>query len=295
MECGRGHSILRVYRAMWRTADEIRYELDLLSHLERHLPPGVAVSTPIPRRDGALFRAINAPEGTRHLALFTYAPGAPPAWAGQEQCAAYGGAVGALHNASDGFTSAHARLRVDLEYLVEAPLRSLRPRMMHRAADFGYVQRVAARLQRRIDELGEDLSWGAGHADLQAKNAHLSRARASRGSRGASQPNGTFTFFDFDCGGPTWRAFDLSWCRMEAAQAKERGLWAAFLRGYRERRALTRADQLAVPWFVLAIHIWWMGLIADLGPQWGTGWFDTFLTQQIEALRRWEGTRLTGK
>ena len=287
--------ILRVYRAGWRTAAEIRYELDLLGHLHRNLPPGVAVSTPIPRKDGALFRAVKAPEGTRQIALFSYAPGAPPAWAGREQIAAYGGAVAALHNASDGFTSPHARFDVDLDYLVDAPLRSLRPRMQHRATDFTYVQRVAARLRQRLDALGGDLTWGAGHADLQAKNAHLNTQEASRASSRRTGTAGTFTFFDFDCGGPTWRAFDLSWCRMEAAQAKENGLWGAFLRGYRQRRQLSRADQLAVPWFVLAIHIWWMGLIADLGPQWGTSWFDLYLSQQIDALRRWESTHLAGK
>jgi Ser/Thr protein kinase RdoA (MazF antagonist) len=113
-------------------------------------------------------------------------------------------------------------------------------------------------------------------------------------ARGKAGRRDTFTFFDFDCGGPTWRAFDLAWCRMEVAQAKESGLWGAFLRGYRERRPLSRADHLAVSWFVLAIHIWWMGLIADLGREWGTSWFDQFITQQVDALRRWEKTVLDG-
>ena len=287
--------ILRVYRAGWRTAAEIRYELDLLTHLQHRLPPGVAVSTPILRRDGTLFHAVKAPEGTRHLALFTYAPGAPPTWAGHEQSAAYGAAVAALHNASDDFTSPHSRFAVDLAYLVDAPLHSLRPRMQHRTADFTYVQRVAARLRRRIHELEGDLTWGAGHADLQAKNAHVTNAKAPPTSAQRARTGGTFTFFDFDCGGPTWRAFDLSWYRMEAAQSKEPGQWGAFLRGYRGQRELSRADHLAIPWFVLAIHIWWMGLIADLGPQWGTSWFDSYLTQQIGALRRWEATHLAGK
>jgi Ser/Thr protein kinase RdoA (MazF antagonist) len=283
--CG-GRYIVRVYRAGWRTPAAIRFEFDFLEHLAGK---GVRVSTPAARRDGELFRAVRAPEGIRYIALFTYADGRPPTWSG-EQCAAYGRAAAALHNASDDFVSRHERFRVDLDYLVDRPLRTLRPLMAERAQEYASLQQMAERLHARIDGLAPALSWGIGHADLQVKNVHL--ADGVDGAAPSRALEDALTFFDFDCCGPTWRAFDLAWCRMEAAQAREQGAWSAFLRGYRERRPLGRVDVGAIPWFVLAIRIWWMGLIAELGPEWGAGWLDEYLTQNITFLRRWERAHL---
>src|SRR5262245_57595821 len=52
--------ILRVYRSGWRTLSEILYELEALLHLKR---AGIAVSIPLPRKDGHLINTVTAPEG----------------------------------------------------------------------------------------------------------------------------------------------------------------------------------------------------------------------------------------
>src|SRR5688572_22393843 len=64
--------ILRAYRRQWRSLSEILYECDLLLFLRQQ---GIAVSVPVARRDGRMTAALEAPEGSRHIALFTYAPG----------------------------------------------------------------------------------------------------------------------------------------------------------------------------------------------------------------------------
>jgi Ser/Thr protein kinase RdoA (MazF antagonist) len=66
--------ILRVYGTSWRSRSHICSELDLLLHLDKK---GVSVSTPIARKDGLLIRDLFAPEGPRHLVVFTHAPGIP--------------------------------------------------------------------------------------------------------------------------------------------------------------------------------------------------------------------------
>ena len=82
-----GPYVLRVYRAGWRSGDEIQYELDLLRHLHVR---GVAVSVPIAAHGDRLALPVAAPEGIRYLVLFTYAngsrargpiPAMPTAWA----------------------------------------------------------------------------------------------------------------------------------------------------------------------------------------------------------------------
>ena len=67
-----GPAILRIYPAQWRTELEILAELDVLIYLHA---AGIAVSVPIPQRNGKRLLDIQAPEGTWYVALFTYAPG----------------------------------------------------------------------------------------------------------------------------------------------------------------------------------------------------------------------------
>ena len=78
----------------WRTEADILYELDLLRYLGDN---GAAVSTPIPRRDKSLAASIEAPEGERHLALFTYALGRH-AELSTDFASAFGRTIAVVHN-----------------------------------------------------------------------------------------------------------------------------------------------------------------------------------------------------
>jgi Ser/Thr protein kinase RdoA (MazF antagonist) len=69
-----GPAILRIYPAQRRTELEILAELDVLIYLHA---AGIAVSVPIPQRNGERLLVIQVPEGTRYMVLFTYAPGQP--------------------------------------------------------------------------------------------------------------------------------------------------------------------------------------------------------------------------
>src|SRR5215831_10072249 len=62
--------VLRIYRPSWRTVSEILYEMDMLCYLSQH---GASVAQPLKRKDGLFIRGLNAPEGIRQMALFTYA------------------------------------------------------------------------------------------------------------------------------------------------------------------------------------------------------------------------------
>jgi Ser/Thr protein kinase RdoA (MazF antagonist) len=118
--------ILRVYRRGWRSISEILYELEALLHLKSE---GISVSIPIPMKDGNLVGTIMAPEGLRYLVLFTHAPGKDISYEAQQENESYlyGKVTAKIHTATDMFQSPHHRFDLDLDYLLDIPLKSSEP------------------------------------------------------------------------------------------------------------------------------------------------------------------------
>lgn len=258
VQSGEQTFILRVYRCGWRTPAQVEWELAFVAHLAGQ---GVRVSRPLPRQDGRLFEVLDAVEGPRPCVLFEYLPGralhnAP------EEAALYGAYVAGLHEASDGFTRAD-RFALDLEHLIQEPLRLMRPLLAEFPDLAAQVEGVAGRTHLRLSELAPGLSWGACHGDLHEVNARLTAP-------------GTVAAFDFDCAGPGFRAYDLAvywWSQVthgDKDAATSQAVWDAFSAAYLERRPLTDADHAALPWFVLARSLWFMGLMAGRTREMGT-------------------------
>jgi Ser/Thr protein kinase RdoA (MazF antagonist) len=265
---------LRVYRSRWRTLDNILYELDVLNHLHRKGFPAVH---PLPYSDSKPYCELNAPEGMRYAALFTEAPGKLISYDQEPEKVAfqYGQAVARLHNEVSDFTSPHRRFQVDLELLIDAPLRNIAPFLAHRPDDWACLQHFAADLRQRIVDLpASQLEQGFCHGDLQGYHANV-------GS------NGELTFFDFDCGGFGYRAYDLAvfrWCgRLEEQEAVR---WEPFLRGYRLVRPLADLDAQAIPLFVGARYIWHMGVHTQNAVDWGCEWLgDKYFDEKLGYLK----------
>jgi len=137
-------------------------------------------------------------------------------------------------------------------------MRNIQPFLSHRQEDWSYLQQFAETLRQCILALPADLlEQGFCHGDLQGYHANVSA-------------DGTLTFFDFDCGGYSYRAYDLAvflWCcRLEDAVALR---WAPFLESYRETRRVHERDVEAVPLFVCARYLWHMGVHTQNSPDWG--------------------------
>ena len=258
---------LRAYRHRWRTLADIQYELDVLNYLKRKGFPAVQ---PIPYRDDQYFCTVAAPEGRRYLALFKEAPGSEITYAQEPTKVArrYGQAVAQMHNALASFSSPHPRFHKDLEHFIDRPLHNIEPFLEHRPEDWKYLQQFAATLRKRLLELPAiQLEQGFCHGDLQGYHAKVA-------------PDGTLTFYDFDCGGYGYRAYDLAvflWCcRLEDAIAAR---WDSFLAGYRETRSIGDLDVQAVSLFVCARYLWHMGVHTQNSMDWGIdflneGYFD---------------------
>jgi len=283
-----GRYVLRVYRAGWRSDAEIRYELDALTHVAARLPgTGVSVSTPVIPRDGDPLRALHAPEGRRQAALFTFARGDERASETVARARLYGRAAAEIHNATEDFASPHAPARrpIDLDELLERPLRDARPLLREHPAMRRRALRLAERLRAHAAALPlSRLEYGFCYGDFHGGNACVD-----------PRAGNTITFFDFDLCGPGWRAYDLAVFRwghtggwLKAAEAERR--WDAFREGYAERRTLGDLEWAAIPFFILVRQFWFMGLWGANGRDWGYRWptGPHFLKMARQVFDEWE-------
>jgi Ser/Thr protein kinase RdoA (MazF antagonist) len=182
-------------------------------------------------------------------------------------------ATAELHRAADDFTSTHHRRPLDLDHLIDQPLALVGSLDIDTATkqailDFG------ARLRERIEAFADrGLDWGVCHGDLTFDNFHLTH-------------DGETVWYDFDSGGPGWRAIDLQgWAAVQPDRAKDQ---QAFLRGYREVRPLGDNDIAASPHLAAALELW--GLRVDLERRIiavGDDAVQAFLGHAAERLNAW--------
>ena len=272
-----GTCYLRLYRTPWRSPADVGCELDALMHLHRQ---GFAVAYPLPRLDGSFINQLQAPEGLRCAVLFALAEGVEPSYDEnpEEKARQYGIAVAGLHNALGGFTSPHERFHLDLDHLIAKPLRLIQPFLDHRPDLWTELNRIAGEIRQRIVNLPtSELEWDFCHGDLQGFHHRIA-------------PDGTMTFFDFDCGGYGYRAYDLAvfrWCaRLSDAESV---WWPPYLRGYLSQRPMNDMDIEAVPLFVGCRYIWHMGVHCENSPDWGSGWLNqAYFDEKIKFLHQLE-------
>ena len=273
---------LRIYRAGWRSRDEIGTEIAILLHLARRQ---ASVSTSICCKDGQPLTPLDCVEGRRWAALFTSAPGNEVEFNGYTDLLAahYGEAVATIHSAADSFEGRRLRPVLDLAELLERPLHRFVSAMSHRPEDVAYVNGLGDRLRHRIQGMA-DLEIGFCHGDFHGRNA--------------CEQDGAFTFYDFDCCGWGYRAYDLAvfpWAFAIRQNTTERieAMGRAFLKGYMRRRTLGPADVDAMAAFVAIRQIWLLGLHIGSGDRFGWGWInDGYFDNQLKVLRDWENNWL---
>lgn len=236
--------MLRLYRSRWRTREAVMGELAALRHISSK---GVPVATPVARSDGALVTPVNAPEGPRWAVLFNWVKGSEPIYRNEAHAQLYGRLAAQLHIAADDLPPSAGRSPLDLNYLLERPLESLRPTLKSRpllAARFdAVVDRVRTRVERARERLWD---WGFCHGDLHFGNTHIEGQQLS--------------MYDFDCCGPGWRLYDLATYRWAARLRQfEGGAWKPFIEAYLEVRPAAANTLEFVPLFVILRHIWLQG------------------------------------
>lgn len=245
--------VFRLYRSDWRTKEsEVEFELELLLHLHKE---GIPVSIPVADAFGSYIMKLEVPEGNRFGVLFTYAEGKEQEIVKAETSALFGQAVAEFHTKGDLFESQQSRQVWNTQALIHDPLRIIQSRMSHRPEDFYFIRNIAQKLEERLNEhIRNGLDYGICHGDLQG-NMNIS-----------FREDMTYTHYDFDLCGYSWRAYDLAAFKLTRLLLEEDDqelvdqLWDAFLQGYTSVRPLSDNDKEAVSVMVGIRQLWLMGL-----------------------------------
>ncbi len=229
--------------------DELRFELDLLDFLKAR---GLPVAAPIPDIDGHTLAQLDAGDEARYAALFEFAEGEG---IGETMEARHpwelGSTVARLHLAMDRFTSEHARYHLDLDFLLEEPLRLLEARMVSQKRTVpAFLHELADDLRGKVGRVPiEGGAYGLVHCDLGWHNIN-------------HDPDSGMTLFDFDLCGYGWRAFDLALVRLQLDDRH----WAAFLEAYDSARSMSDAERDSIADFVYLWPMWHIDLLRNRSP-----------------------------
>lgn len=239
--------MFRIYRNDWRTPEEALFELELLSHLNDR---GAPVAGPVPTVTKELAIRIASPEGERMAALFHYAEGHAPADAiTPDECVLLGHAVARVHDIAETFETTHVRRELDVRYLIDESIVALEPFLNRDARAF------IGDCQHELHALLPGLQKAAGvygicTGDVNPGNCHISRGKH-------------ITLFDFDQCGYGYRAFEIGkFASSIHSHPLKHPLVEAFMRGYRQVRAISEAEQRVIPYFEMAAVIWVMAINA---------------------------------
>lgn len=266
-----------------RGAPKVGYEAALLAHLRtRNVPVANCLST----RDGAVATMVTLPEGERPLMLFEHLDGEMTGEA-LPDVAAFGRGLALLHAAAEDFVTTESHYTLDLNYLLESPLRLLltAPTMTDELRT--QFNDLGNRLHQRISSM-EGLTHVVCHGDSHGQNNFVTSGPGDE--RVAS-------FFDFDDAGSGYLAFELAvyaWSmhpRSVSGKLDEKALarWHHFIAAYQTVRPIPAADLQAVPSFMAVRHFWLLGEYAGRIPVWGSQAMPTaYLRKQVEMLTNWE-------
>ncbi|HEX2035633.1 MAG TPA: phosphotransferase [Chloroflexota bacterium] len=269
--------VLRLYRAdkhWWSLPEEnVRFELEWTRYAHER---GAPVAYPLRRRDGELLGWIDAPEGRRYWALFSFAEGSDGPL-DEGGCVAYGAALACLHQVSDGFASRHARPAVDADFVVDGPARRVEAFLEGaRPDDVAFLYRLADRLRPWFERIPKTAAtYGVIAGDTHGGNKLVG-------------PDGRLVLIDLDICGWGWRAYDAAIFLWGAKLGNADGeRWAPFVRGYESVRPFMEEEREAIPWLVMARQVWLMGAHTVYAEYSGRNWIGQgYWDRQFEFLRQ---------
>ncbi|PID85810.1 MAG: hypothetical protein CSB13_06160 [Chloroflexi bacterium] len=245
----------RVYQYgehLHRQESDYEYELDWLHYLKKQ---GIPVSYPIRRKDGRFLGSVEAPEGKRYFALFSFAPGKPMDIFNEEQLFTIGAYMAKIHLVSNNYPAPYERQIMDLNFLVERPIARLK-RVLgskpHRASDLELLIMSAEEAKQEIIEIisNEETTpdgWGPIGGDFHSTNTFFTDDTSP-------------TFFNFDLCGYSWRAYDIAaFLQNTDLINTSETLTEAFFAGYYSERRLSNNEHNAISPFLTIRRIWLTG------------------------------------
>ena len=234
--------ILKISHHHWRSESDVKFELEFLDFLyDRDLP----VAQPLKTKSERLFVTINAVEGDRYAALFPFAPGeVPQGDLNIEQSKIMGRTLGKLHQASLTFKNETQRQHLNLEYLLDRSIDTIKPYLSDRDRDLAYLLDTAVEIKQQLSCLESISLWGVCWGDPHSGNVHFT-------------VDNQITLFDFDQCGYGWCIFDLAkFLQVSSNAGINRQVRDAFFNGYQQIQQLTEAETSCLQALTKMAHIW---------------------------------------
>lgn len=242
--------VARIYqlgKPLERQESDYLFELDWLNFLKEK---DISVSYPIARRNGRFLGSVNAPEGLRYYALFSFASGQVMSLDDEEHLYRCGAEMARIHVVSNEYPNPYQRQPMDLEHLVDKSVERVKRLWDEsRKDDLDLVITSANEAKEEIlalvrNEEETPDSWGPIGGDF-----HHASTRFDQ--------NGTPTFFNFDLCGYGWRAYDiasflLNTNLMHTSEEQSE----AFFAGYYSVRPLSRNEHTAISPFLTIRRVW---------------------------------------
>ena len=254
--------VVRVYCHNWRTKAEIQEELKLLELLKAHK---LSISTPIPDKNGNLIQDIVAPEGLRHIVLFTFAEGEKMRFMTNETCFAIGSIMAKIHTITA--TKVINRINYNSDVLLNKAYDKLNLFFSDDLNEMKYLKQISSNITTRFEKtvLSEDKK-GIVHLDIWYDNLSVNNVNE-------------ITLFDFDNCGNGALILDLGYfCKqlffIEADKKEYETKVESFLNGYKKERNLSEEELDLIPEAGASIFVFYLGVQAQR-----FDWSNIFLTE----------------
>ncbi|MCA9872552.1 MAG: phosphotransferase [Anaerolineales bacterium] len=247
--------VARVYQLgdhLRRQQSDYEYELDWLNFLKEQ---GLPVSYPLRRKDGRFLGNLEAPEGRRYYAVFSFAHGAPMDINSEEQLFTLGAYMAKIHVISNEYQAPYERQKMDLDFLVDRPIARIKRAWGNDPDHMDDLDLLITSAEEAKQEVLEIINnpehtpdgWGPIGGDFHSTNAFFTNDMSP-------------TFFNFDLCGPGWRAYDIAaFLQNTDLINRSESQAEAFFAGYYSERPLSNNEHAAISPLLTIRRIWLTG------------------------------------
>ncbi len=167
-----GEFILKIFRSMHRSEEELLGEIALLEHL---IENDIRVAAPVKDKEGRVLQSFRAIEGIRRGILYQFAPGRPIIEQNDEQILQSAQYLARFHLVTEKLELPYNRKAYTLETMLQEPLRAIRPayEFFNLPEEYRQLEACAAQNLAVLEKLDLDgFSTGYCHYDFMPKNWH---------------------------------------------------------------------------------------------------------------------------
>ncbi|QHT65561.1 phosphotransferase [Rhodocytophaga rosea] len=235
--------VLRIYRAGWKTFEQVEAELQVLLFLHAQ---GLSVSFPIADKQGIFIHRIISPEGERLAVLFSYAAGEKLSSLSPREASLFGSYMAQMHQITQGEHVSHLQRNYSVTSILDGTRQAIQTILPTYLDVYRKLEQIFEILTRQLTPIvRKELKTGICHGDPHYENIFIEPGTDK------------VTMFDFDFSGNGFLLYDIgSFCFYERHQKNN---ITSFLESYSQLLPLTSLELELVPYFTLLMRLFHLG------------------------------------